>query len=84
MDKLIAFLLLAVTALIFGCDSSDHAYSALKGAGYTDIHITGYTIFGCSEDDVFHTGFTAKGPTGVRVSGVVCSGWIKGTTIRTN
>lgn len=64
------------------CTNGDGAVRALEGAGYTNIKITGYRILGCSDDDTFHTGFTAKGSNGKPVSGVVCSGVLKGSTIR--
>lgn len=70
--------------LLSACSSPDSATKALSRAGYSKINITGYAFFGCSEDDFFHTGFTAVGPTGVRVEGVVCSGFLKGSTIRLN
>ncbi len=71
--------------LLVGCSAPDTATKALKGAGYTDIKITGWSAFSCSKDDTFSTGFEAKGPTGVPVTGAVCSGLIfKNATIRTN
>lgn len=80
MKKLIAVMIvLALT----GCSSSNDAVKALTGAGYTNIETHGYSFFGCSEDDAFKTKFTAVGPTGQKVEGVVCSGWLKGATIRT-
>lgn len=75
-----------VTALLLSlaaCTDSEAAKKALTGAGYSEIQLTGYS-YGCSENDTFSTGFKAKGPTGVRVNGVVCSGVLKGSTIRTN
>ena len=69
---------------LLGCSSHNDAVRALKGAGYTDIQTDGYRFFGCGEDDTFKTGFIATGPTGQRVTGVVCSGWLKGATIRTD
>ena len=75
------FILLAV--LFSGCTASNEATRALEGAGYTQIQITGYSWFGCGKDDTFATGFEATGPSGKHVSGVVCSGWLKGATIRT-
>lgn len=74
----------ALLLALVGCSSQDDALSALRGAGYTEITITGYRWTGCGKDDSFHTGFEATGPTGVRVTGVVCSGWLKGGTIRTD
>lgn len=81
MKKLL--LILSVLALS-ACSSSTDATKALQGAGYTEIQTDGYSFFGCGQDDSFKTKFTAKGPTGVKVEGVVCSGWFKGSTIRTD
>lgn len=78
MKVLAVLVLLAVV----GCTNEDHATRALRGAGYTDVAFTGYRLFMCSEDDMFATGFQAIGPTGQRVAGVVCSGFLKGATIR--
>lgn len=78
---IVAVALLALTA----CTDNDTAIRALYGAGYSDIHLTGYRWIGCGEDDDFSTGFQAKGPTGVPVTGVVCSSWFgKGATVRTD
>lgn len=74
----------AIAILLCGCTAEDTATRALKGAGYTDIQTTGYRVFGCAKSDEFHTGFEAKGPSGQRVSGVVCSGFLKGATVRTD
>jgi hypothetical protein len=81
MKGIISVLMVVVLA---GCSDAPTAKRALEGAGYTDITITGWNMFGCDKHDTFSTGFVAKGPTGVRVSGVVCSGLLKGATIRTN
>lgn len=75
---------LFVSVLLFGCSSSNDANKALKAMGFTNIQTTGYSIFGCSDDDTFHTGFTAIDLKGNTVSGVVCSGWVKGATVRIN
>jgi hypothetical protein len=76
---LLIFALLALA----GCSNPEGATKALRGAGYTDIKLTGYRWIGCSKDDHYADGFEAKGPTGVPVTGVVCSGLMfKGSTIR--
>ena len=76
-------IIIALAAVLLSAyTDSDVARKSLAGAGYTDIEITGYAFFGCSEDDEFHTGFKAKGLNGAPVEGVVCSGWLKGATIR--
>lgn len=76
-----AILILAVLGLI-GCTNEDHASRALRGAGYTQVEFTGYQFFACSESDQFATGFRAVGPTGMPTTGVVCSGLLKGATVR--
>jgi len=80
------YLTLGILALILtGCTDSNVATKALKGAGYTDVKLTGYSWFACSKDDTYHTGFIAKGPTGIEVEGTVCSGLLfKNATIRSN
>lgn len=79
MKKLIS--LMAAVALC-ACTAPDRSTSALLAAGYTNIEMTGYSFFACSDDDTFSTGFKARGPSGVKVSGTVCSGILKGATIR--
>jgi hypothetical protein len=80
-------MLLATTlyvVMLTGCSDPDTAIRALSGAGYDNIAITGWRATGCSDSDDFATSFSATGPTGVRVTGVVCSGLLKGATIRTD
>lgn len=78
MNKLI----LVGALLLAGCTDPNEATKVLQDNGYTDIRISGYSYIGCSEKDPISTGFIAKGPTGRDVKGVVCSGWLKGSTIR--
>lgn len=68
--------------LLSGCNNSEEAINALQASGYRDITITGYKYFGCDRNDLFRIGFNAVGPTGIPASGVVCSGPLKGATIR--
>ena len=75
-------ILLLASLVMAGCTQPEKATDVLGKAGYSNITITGYEVFGCSEDDNFHTGFTAIGPSGQPVNGVVCSGIMKGSTIR--
>jgi len=77
-------LLILLLVVVSGCTSESDARRALAGAGYTQVRITGYRFFACARDDDFSTGFEAIGPTGNPVTGVVCSGWLKGSTIRTD
>lgn len=68
--------------LIASCTNPEKAVEVLQKQGYTNIEITGYEFGACSKDDLFHTGFVALAPSGYVVSGVVCSGLMKGSTIR--
>lgn len=79
MKRIISLLFLAA---LTGCYSADEATRALASVGYTDIYIQGYRYFGCDAKEGWHTGFAATGVNGQRVSGVVCSGVLKGATIR--
>lgn len=75
-------LIISLVAFLSACTNSSEAERALRAAGFTKIETKGYAFFGCSDDDKFHTSFEAVGPTGQHVEGVVCSGFIKGATIR--
>jgi hypothetical protein len=76
-------LITALAFMMIGCTDADNAQRVLENAGYSDVHITGYSFFSCSEDDFQHTGFTAVGPSGKPVNGTVCSGlFLKNSTIR--
>ena len=79
MKKIMA---LGIALVLAGCTDAPTARKVLESQGYTDVQIGGYSFFGCSESDQFHTEFTAKGMNGKQVSGVVCSGWMKGATVR--
>ncbi|MEB3755108.1 hypothetical protein [Acinetobacter sp. MD2(2019)] len=62
--------------------SKNDAAKALQANGFTNIQTHGRAFFSCSEDDTFATKFTAKNSAGKTVTGAVCSGWLKGATIR--
>lgn len=66
--------------------TSDNDFSKgkkqLENQGYTDIVNTGYNAFCCDEKDNFSTGFKAKDKNGNEVKGCICSGVLKGITIR--
>lgn len=77
------FLTVIFISLVFiRCSSSNDAINALKANGFTDIQTDGHAFFACSKDDTFSTKFTAKNKDGQKVKGAVCSGWLKGATIR--
>lgn len=78
------FVFLIMALVLTGCSSSNDAIKALKSQGFTDIQTHGRAFFSCSEDDTFATKFTAKNDKGETVTGAVCSGWLKGSTIRFN
>lgn len=83
MRKAIAVVLITFgTFALSGCTADNEAQRVLSGQGYSDIKLTGYRVLTCSDDDTFHTGFTARSISGAKVSGTVCSGIIKGATIR--
>lgn len=79
MRKYIA--LLAVV-LLSACTKDDSDIREILAAdGYTKIQTTGYEPFKCDEKDTFSNGFIAE-KNGMYVEGVVCSGLVKGNTIR--
>lgn len=81
MKKLLTLIVAAL--LLSGCTRPEGATRVLQGAGYKDVHITGYGWFACSDNDWYRTSFTATGPTGQPVSGCVCEGLLfKNSTIR--
>jgi hypothetical protein len=81
MRKSIAAVIL-ISAVLAGCSDAPTAERVLRQQNYKDILITGYSWFSCGRDDSFATGFRAKAPNGETVEGVVCSGWLKGATVR--
>ena len=78
-------IIFCVTILFAGCTSSndfDKAKKQLEQQGYTNIENTGYDRFCCDDKDTFSTGFTATDKDGNKVKGCICSGILKGITIR--
>lgn len=78
------FLLAAMMLVLVGCSDSDGAKRAVESMGYTNVKTHGWALFGCADDDAFKTKFTATGQNGKPVSGVVCGGFLKGSTVRTD
>lgn len=74
--------LLGVVLSVSSCTQEDDALRILRSQGFHNIQITGFRFFGCDEKDTFHTGFVATSQSGQRLSGVVCSGFLKGSTVR--
>ncbi len=58
------------------------ARKALRDAGLKPVKVGGYSFFACGKDDTFSTQFTATNAQGQTVTGTVCSGWLKGKTVR--
>ena len=82
MKNLIKGMLITSLIVFSGCTSQKDAKKALESQGFSDIKYTGYSFFECSKEDTFHTGFEAKNSNGDIVKGTVCSGILKGATIR--
>jgi hypothetical protein len=75
---------LAFAIFLTGCGAltePEKTKEILEAQGYSHVEITGYRWVTCGED-TFATGFRAISPAGIKVSGAVCSGWMKGHTIR--
>jgi hypothetical protein len=77
----LAILFISLIALA-GCTDEPGARKALEDQGYTQIEFTGYRIWTCGEDYTYHTGFAAKSIAGKPVTGAVCSGFMKGKSIK--
>lgn len=83
MNKLLITLLSAL--VLTGCTNSadfTKGSNQLTQQGYTDIKSTGYSYWCCDEKDTFSEGFVCKDRNGNQVSGCICSGFMKGVTIR--
>lgn len=75
-------ILIFAALTLAGCTDEQEAIVAAEALGLTEVQITGYEFFGCGRDDSFSTGFVARSVSGKRVTGVVCSGIMKGATVR--
>jgi len=64
------------------CTTPDRATRTLVAQGYSEVRIVGYAYFDCGKGDLFATAFEAISPSGQRVEGAVCSGLLKGNTVR--
>lgn len=78
-------IILAAAALaLAACSDAPGAERVLRQNGYTNVQTNGHAFFSCGERDSFATSFTAISPSGQKASGAVCSGFLKGSTIRFN
>lgn len=79
-------LLLSVVFISLVSCTSDNDFEKgkkqLENQGYTDIVNTGFNAFCCSDKDSFSTGFKCKDKQGNEVKGCICSGVLKGITLR--
>lgn len=86
MKQFKIILLVLISTIIFdGCTSNDDFLKGkrqLENQGYTDVVDTGYSAFCCGDEDTFSSGFTCKDKDGNIVKGCICSGVMKGITIR--
>lgn len=83
--KIFIAALLPVFFSLYGCTSKKDFESGkrqLEQQGYTDVVYTGYSAFCCDEKDTFKSGFSCKDKAGNTVKGCICSGVMKGVTIR--
>lgn len=71
-----------LSVVIAACSDPEGAKKAAEDAGYENVSTSGYSWFSCGKDDTFSTGFSATNAHGRPVRGVVCSGWLKGATVR--
>jgi len=69
---------------LIGCTNPGDARRVLLNQGYTDIELNGFDMFSCGSGDTYADSFTAISPNGSVVTGTVCSGVLKGYTIRFN
>jgi hypothetical protein len=79
------YTLLCVVILCTSCTSSNDfgkGKKQLEQQGYTNVKDNGYSWFCCDEKDTFSTGFTALDKQGNKVKGCICSGVLKGVTVR--
>lgn len=85
MKKSIFAIILIASMSIQSCTNEKHFEKGkrqLEMQGYTNIENTGYSAFCCSDKDDFSTGFKCKDKQGNTVKGCICSGLLKGITIR--
>lgn len=75
-------LLICLVISLSACTSQEDVdkYSELEN--WKDATKTGYRFFGCGTGDLWHTGFKAITQNDKAVAGVICSGLLKGATMR--
>ena len=76
---------LAILVVFTNCTNGsdfDKGKAQLENQGYTKVKDTGYSWMCCSDSDMFASGFTAFDKNGNKQAGCICSGFLKGITIR--
>jgi hypothetical protein len=79
---IIFIILFLIILAASSCASPQRSKAVLRGMGFEDIEITGWSPFSCGEGDTFSTGFKAKHPFGNPVEGVVCCRMFRNCTVR--
>ena len=75
--------MLVALSLTACTNDPQEATRVLEAQGYTNVVIEGYAFWGCdSNSDQFSNSWRATGVNGAPVKGVICSGWLKGYTVR--
>jgi hypothetical protein len=84
MKKLMLLVMVISCVMLCSCTDEKTARRTLEDQGYTNIELTGYRPWACGDDYTFHTGFKAISIAKKPVTGTVCSGWMKGNSIKTD
>lgn len=82
MKKIIIAILFLITTSCTSSNDFEKGKQQLESQGYTEVKNTGWSAFCCDEKDSFSTGFSCKDKSGREVKGCICSGVLKGITIR--
>jgi hypothetical protein len=82
MKRFALFAAVAAISLSACTQPASEAKMALEAYGFTDIGLGGHAWFECGKDDNYGTEFVAVNAAGREVEGVVCSGFMKGATVR--
>ena len=80
--RLIAVLLASAVLMSCAARDEDAATRALTGLGFKEIELHSVGLLSLSCDEAYRTGFKAKSADGVEVTGVVCTGFLKRSTVR--
>jgi hypothetical protein len=71
-----------IAVLLSGCSADrQKVRNVLEADGCTQTEVGGWTLFGCGKEDFFTNTFACT-KNGRHVNGLVCSGFLKGFTVR--